>query len=733
MEQRRCLGCMNLITEAVCPHCGYPTGQDHEPHQLPAGTMLRGQYLVGKVLGQGGFGITYIGWDSYLDIVVAIKEFYPAAAVNRDVTLSHSVHVNTRNAEHLYINSRERFLREAKILAKLRNIPEIVGIHNFFPENNTAYIVMEYVQGIELRQFVQQNGGNLPAHVLLPILEPVAQALEAVHREGLVHRDVSPDNIMLQSDGRIKLLDFGAARDTGDADADVDLARSTEAILKHGFAPIEQYRSRGNLGPWTDEYGFCASVYYCLTGNVPPDAPSRAMDDDQPDWGSITGLTENQRSALEKGMSMRAKDRFGSMKALCDALYGIEPAAQPIPVTAPAAPDPVRAETVPDKKQKKSNIPLLAGMAAAGAIVVGLVLMLGGKNTAPEMHLETQPTTAETISAETELVEVTEEFVARAEPWECNVLKHDPLDSLSVMTPHIQTVTFLDSLADAPSDAVDVSADGTRSVLAWGAWENGQYHAFIAAEGGINGRESCEGLFESCTSLTSICFGNAFHTDQATSMARMFARCWELQTADFDTLDTQNVTTMREMFDMRPSTDPEVLRNQPSGPQTLDLSSWDVSSVTDMGFLFANCSRLETLNADNWNTSNVTDMHSMFQWCPQLKTLDVSCWDVSSVTDMRNMFASCGSLQELTVKHWDVSSVTDMGWMFCNCLELKNLDVSRWDVSNVTNMRSMFYNINWQLDLYLLNWDVSNVTSYAYFMDDTRTIDNKPWKTFFET
>lgn len=722
---------MNLITEAVCPHCGYSAGQNHEPNQLPAGTMLRGQYLVGKVLGQGGFGITYIGWDSYLDQIVAIKEFYPASAVNRDVTMSNDVHVNTRNAEPLYITSRERFLREAKILAKLRDIPEIVGIQNFFPENNTAYIIMEYVQGIELRQFVQQNGGNLPAHVLLPILEPVAQALEAVHREGLVHRDVSPDNIMLQPDGRIKLLDFGAARDVGDADADVDLARSTEAILKHGFAPMEQYRSRGNLGPWTDEYGFCASVYYCLTGKVPPDAPARAIDDAQPDWDSITGLTKKQHDALEKGMSMRAKDRFGSMKALHDALYNIAPAAQPIPVTAPAAPDPVRAETVPDKKQKKSSIPLLAGMAAAGAIVVGLVLMLGGKNTAPEMHLETQPTAAETISAETELVEVTEEYVARAEPWECNVLKHDPLDSLSVMTPHIQTVTFLDTLADAPADAADVSADGNRSVLAWGVWENGQYHAVIAAEGGINGRESCEGLFESCTGLTSIHFGDAFHTEQAASMARMFARCWELETADFENLDTQNVTNMREMFDMRPSTDPEVLRNQPSGPQTLDLSNWDVSSVTDMRFSFANCSRLETLNADNWNTSNVTDMHSMFQWCPQLKTLDVSNWDVSSVTNMRNMFVSCGSLQELAVKHWDVSSVTDMGWMFCNCLELKNLDVSRWDVSNVTNMRSMFYNINWQLDLYLLNWDVSNVTSYAYFMDDNRKIDNKPWKSFF--
>ena len=321
MALRRCYGCMNLIEEAVCPHCGYSIHDNNESNQLPVGTVLRNQYLIGKVIGHGGFGITYIGWDLYLDMVVAIKEFYPASAVNRDNTLSLSVRLNTPDTAQHYEVSRERFLREAKTLAKLSSVPEIVGIQGYFTDHNTAYIIMEYVRGVDLRNYVQQRGGRISAEELFPMLEPVLRALDTVHKSGLVHRDISPDNIMLQSGGRTKLLDFGAVRDVDNLDADVDLSHSTEAILKHGFAPMEQYRSRGNLGPWTDEYGFCASIYYCLSGQVPPDAPTRAMDDAQPDWDSIPGLTPVQRAALEKGMSMRAKDRFGSMEELRKALY----------------------------------------------------------------------------------------------------------------------------------------------------------------------------------------------------------------------------------------------------------------------------------------------------------------------------------------------------------------------------------------------------------------------------
>ena len=165
MALRRCFGCMNLVEADICPHCGHPADYTNERNHLPAGTVLRGQYLIGKVLGHGGFGITYIGWDLYLEMVVCVKEFYPASSVNRDVTQSLSVRVNTADAAAHYEQSRERFLREAQALAKLQHVPEIVGVQGFFTENNTAYIIMEYVRGIDLRHYVHQRDGKIPARV----------------------------------------------------------------------------------------------------------------------------------------------------------------------------------------------------------------------------------------------------------------------------------------------------------------------------------------------------------------------------------------------------------------------------------------------------------------------------------------------------------------------------------------------------------------------------------------
>ena len=342
---RRCLGCMKMTDQSVCPHCGYPMGAANEPHQLPAGSVLREQYLVGRVLGQGGFGITYLGWDMDLERLVAIKEFFPSATVNRDVSISQYVKVNTTHMVESYEASRERFLREARALAKLADIPEIVGIYSSFRENNTAYIVMEFVKGTELVKMVQKRGGRMDAQETLKILKNVVYALDTVHKAGLVHRDISPDNIILHPTGGAKILDFGAVRAVENPNAEQDLNKSTEAIVKHGFAPVEQYRSRGGIGPWTDEYALCGTIYYCLTGRVPPDAVSRSMGEAHPDWQSIPGLTQRQRAALEKGMSVLAKDRFPSVAELAAELYADAPAAaqsktQAIPRAPQPAPQP---------------------------------------------------------------------------------------------------------------------------------------------------------------------------------------------------------------------------------------------------------------------------------------------------------------------------------------------------------------------------------------------------------
>lgn len=366
MEQHRCMGCMAITENAVCEKCGWPMEKTNEPHQLPVGYMLRGQYTIGRVLGQGGFGITYLGWDTYLDLPVAIKEFYPNSMVNRECNVTTKVHCYTEQVMPQYVMSKERFLREAKALAKFEEEPAIVRIRNFFQENDTAYIVMEYIRGTNLASYVSMRGGKLHPEEALRILKPVMEALAVVHEADLVHRDISPDNIMLHPRGGAKLLDFGSVRSVEGAEVGKNLARSTEAILKHGFAPMEQYQSRGGLGPWTDEYALCATVWYCLTGKIPDEAPVRMLEEIEIDW-NIPGLTERQKAALSKGMALRARDRHGSIRELMAELYTPEPApvpaAEPEPAVMPA-PKPVPAAE-PQPKPKTVTKPKTVSKAKA--------------------------------------------------------------------------------------------------------------------------------------------------------------------------------------------------------------------------------------------------------------------------------------------------------------------------------------------------------------------------------
>jgi len=398
LAQNRCISCMNVIDSPVCPYCGYPVHNQTQPHQLPVGTMLRGRYQVGRVLGQGGFGITYIAWDTLMENVVAVKEFFPGSTVNRNTAYSPTVQCNTTNMGAHYEASKERFLREAKALVRFRNVPEVVDILDFMEENNTAYIVMEFVRGVDLAKYIQGRGGRLSVEETFRILKPVMEALATVHKGGIVHRDISPDNIILDPMGGAKLLDFGAVRSVDNPDVDKALNKSTEAILKQGFAPLEQYNTRGSLGPWTDEYAMCATVFYCLTGRIPEDASIRVTEGIDPDWDSIEGLPEHQKRALEKGMSVRAKDRYPDMDALMADLFAA-PAAQPTPEpvspVAPQAPvfDPTVAIGTPpvqpqppvqpsgepiivDRRPKKKLWPILATVAAVlvVAILAGILL-----------------------------------------------------------------------------------------------------------------------------------------------------------------------------------------------------------------------------------------------------------------------------------------------------------------------------------------------------------------------
>ena len=264
-----CLNCFSYRGEyEVCPHCGNVAGAlASEPYLLSPGTVLRGRYIIGAVLGVGGFGVTYKSWDAKLECVVAVKEFYPSGLVNR---IPGETLVTTFSGvkQAQFASSLSRFLSEARNLAKFMDSRHIVNVFDSFEENGTAYIVMELLDGRTLKLHLSDRGGALSEYEALSIAEAVLEALCSIHEKGIIHRDISPDNIMILNDGRVKVLDFGAARFSG-ADSD----RFTQsAVVKLGYAPPEQYRSNLRQGVWTDIYAVGATLYKMLTGITPEES-----------------------------------------------------------------------------------------------------------------------------------------------------------------------------------------------------------------------------------------------------------------------------------------------------------------------------------------------------------------------------------------------------------------------------------------------------------------------------
>lgn len=320
--KKLCTHCMHEVEAKLrqpCPVCGRPfhvVGETH--YQLKPFSVLHGKYLVGDVLGEGGFGITYIGMDMNLEVRVAIKEFYPSGYCTREANVTNNVTLYQERDMDYILKWKERFLNEARCLGKFSNLSGVVGVRDFFRENQTAYIVMEYLEGITLKEYARSVGGKIPVKQLLESLEPVILSLNEVHKQGLIHRDISPDNIMLLPDGSMKLLDFGAARSY-----DGDNEKSLSVMLKPGYAPEEQYRRKGKQGPWSDVYAFAATIYKCITGVTPPEAMDRMRADELVEPRRLgVDLTQGQEEALLKALSLYAENRYQNMKAFHDALYG---------------------------------------------------------------------------------------------------------------------------------------------------------------------------------------------------------------------------------------------------------------------------------------------------------------------------------------------------------------------------------------------------------------------------
>ena len=284
---------------------------------LRKGTRLIGRYTVEGVLGQGGFGITYLGMDELHKKKVAIKEFFPQGIVTRNIEYEDTVTVTLVGEKENYDKGKERFLKEAQTMAMFSKDKGIVKALDFFEINNTAYIVMEYLEGVTLKQYLRENK-RIAAEDLVELLVPLIEALDEIHSQGLIHRDISPDNIMVLPDGRIKLMDFGSARDYTEFGE-----KSLSIVLKPGYAPPEQYQTHGIQGPWTDIYALCATMYKCITGENPPDAIERVMDDHLKKISAFgIPVLPQIEEAIIKGMSVSAQDRYQNVGDFCEDLYG---------------------------------------------------------------------------------------------------------------------------------------------------------------------------------------------------------------------------------------------------------------------------------------------------------------------------------------------------------------------------------------------------------------------------
>ena len=298
-----------------CPFCGFientpPANQNY----LPTWTILNNRYVIGTVIGAGGFGITYKAWDETFEKLVAIKEFFPRGLVSRNDVTTMSVY---SGEETSFEHGKTRFLKEARNLSKLNTNPRVVTVLDFFEANGTAYLVMEYLDGCTLKEYVKLTGGTLPVEMVMTMAESMCDVLEDIHAIGMIHRDISPDNIFICQDFSYKLIDFGSSKLSA-----TDTELSSTILLKHGYAPFEQYSKSGLVGPWTDIYSLSATMYKLLTGVLPPEAIDRISSDNL-----IPPIVRNHQipkyfsDAIMRGLSVKIEDRYQNASDFKKALF----------------------------------------------------------------------------------------------------------------------------------------------------------------------------------------------------------------------------------------------------------------------------------------------------------------------------------------------------------------------------------------------------------------------------
>ncbi len=366
---RRCMGCMEEYDDEfdICPTCGYIYGTDsNESFHLSPSSIICDRYIVGKVIGYGGFGVTYIGWDALLNQKVAIKEYFPNEFATR-VHGEEKLTIYSGDKKEQFMSGMEKFISESKCLSKLQDIDGIVKIYDCFEQNNTAYIIMEYLEGETLKSLLErkkennEDDGRIDIDTAINYIKPILEALERVHDEGIIHRDIAPDNIFITNDGQIKIIDFGASRY-----ATTKHSKSLSVVLKQGYSPEEQYRSKGDQGPWTDVYSVAATFYKMITGVTPEDAMERSANDKLKEPSKLgVKLGKNTENSIMNALNVKIEGRTKSAREFLNDLEAEE----------------VKRIKVKNRKMDIGRWPLwlkISSSAACVAIVTFVALMATG-------------------------------------------------------------------------------------------------------------------------------------------------------------------------------------------------------------------------------------------------------------------------------------------------------------------------------------------------------------------
>lgn len=362
---------MPIGGSTICPNCGNDYSKNKQfAGVLPAFTLLNNRYLIGRVLGKGGFGVTYIAKDIISNNICAVKEYMPSEYSTRSGGTQNIVPFSDDKARFVFTHGRDKFMEEAKTLLKLRNNPIVVDILDYFTQNNTAYLVMEYLDGQDLRKMARTSGGKLDPDFAKMVFVTIASSLMEIHRMNILHRDLSPENIIVTSNGRIKLIDFGAARNFVSTQN-----KGMSILLKPGFAPPEQYNAKGTQGPWSDVYALCATFYTLVSGKPLVDALFRYRGEQQPSLASLgCPVTKKTSDVIERGMELDFKRRYKDFKELLDDIdinVSAPPPRRERTVDKPPQPNPPQPPKPPEIKQVQPYVAAIVGNSLCNKVFIG--------------------------------------------------------------------------------------------------------------------------------------------------------------------------------------------------------------------------------------------------------------------------------------------------------------------------------------------------------------------------